>query len=154
MFMSDWERFCRGGAPSGVLPLAIGTAIIGDQIDMKAGATGSVFTAGWLFITAAEDITAAGNGTLTFALVSDAQIPIATDGSATEHIECDAVETSTTPILAGTLLACVRIPDGEYERYAGLMLTTAGAVLTEGEVNAFLTDNPPYWRPAAAAQVS
>jgi muconolactone delta-isomerase len=140
MWVSDWETFCRDS--TGVLPLAIGTAIIGDQIDMKAGATGPVFTAGWLVVSVLEDITAAGNGTLTFALVSDAQIPISTDGSATEHIECNAVATSTTPIPAGTLLACVRIPDGEYERYAGLMLATAGAALTEGAINAFLTDMP------------
>lgn len=145
MFMSDWERFCKGGAPSGVLPLAIGTAIIGDQLDMTRGAAYPVRTTGWLFITAHSQITAAAPGTLTFALVSDAQIPIATDGTATEHIECPLVETSATPIPAGTVLACVRIPDGDFERYAGLMLTTAGAALTEGAIHAFLTDNPPHW---------
>ncbi len=146
MFMSDWERFCKGGEASGVLPLAVGTAIVGDQLDMKYNMPGPVHTAGWLVITAHTQIVAAGNGTLTFALVSDSQTPLATDGSATEHIECDPVATSTTAIPAGTLLSCVRIPDGEYERYAGLMLTTAGAALTEGEVNAFLTDEPSYWR--------
>lgn len=151
MFLSDYERFCRGGAPSGVLPLAVGTEIIGDQVDMKYNMTGPVHTAGWLVITAYSDITATGNGTLTFALVSDAQPTIATDGSATEHIECDPVATSTTPIPAGTLLACVRITPGEYEKYAGLMLTTAGAALTEGEVNAFLTDEPAYWWAVPAA---
>lgn len=151
MFMSDWERFCRGGAPSGVLPLALGTEIIGDQLDMKYNMPGPVHTAGWLVITAYSDITAVGNGTLIFALVSDAQPTIATDGSATEHIECDPVATSTTPIPAGTKLACVRIPPGEYERYAGLMLTTAGAALTEGAINAFITDEPSVWRALPAA---
>lgn len=145
MWVSDWTTFCRGA--TGVLPLAIGTAIIGDQIDHGQAEP----TAGWLVISALDDIAAAGNGTLTFALVSDAQIPIATDGSATEHVECDAVATSTTPIPAGTKLACVRIPDGEYERYAGLMLTTAGAALTEGAINAFLTDEPSCWRALPAA---
>lgn len=151
MFMSDWERFCKGGASSGVLPLAIGTAIIGDQLDMMPDTAYPVRTAGWLLITAHSQITAAAPGTLTFALVSDAQIPIATDGTATEHIECPPVATSTTPIPAGTVLACVRIPDAEFERYAGLMLTTAGAALTEGEIHAFLTDNPPYWKPSTGA---
>lgn len=146
MWVSDWETFCRGA--TGVLPLATGTAIIGDQIDMKYDMPGHVVrTAGWLVVSALDDITAVGNGTLTFTLVSDAQIPIATDGSATEHVECKAVATSTTPIPAGTLLACVRIPDGEYERYVGLMLTTAGSALAGGAVNAFLTDNPPQWTP-------
>lgn len=150
MWVDVSETFCREA--TGVLPLAIGTAIIGDQIDMKYNMPGhGVRTAGWLAISALEDITAAGDGTLTFTLVSDAQIPIATDGSATEHVECDAVATSTTPIPAGTPLACVRIPDGWYERYAGLMLTTAGAALTEGAINALLTDNPPHWTPYTGA---
>jgi hypothetical protein len=45
------------------------------------------------------------------------------------------------------VIAVVPLPQGRnYERYLGILQTTAVAAFTAGKVNAFLTKDPAVWR--------
>lgn len=127
---------------------AAGTYLVGNQIDLGAAqrdvGNGEPI---YLVISAAEAITAGASGTLKFALASDAQAAIATDGSATVHIETP-VYTVGAGIAAGTVLAAVALPiEGKvYERYLGILQTTGAAAATAGKIDAFLTLDVAKWK--------
>lgn len=139
-----------------------GTALIGDQIDLQAlgGALAGLGSAGdigngqpvYLVITVATGIVAAGAGTISFILASDAGASIATNGSATEHLTVGPFVTqASTPAAGldvGDVLACVALPlEGQvYERYLGILCTIATQTVSAGAINAFLTLDPTGWR--------
>lgn len=131
---------------------AAGTALIGDVIDL--GATARDIGAGremFLVITTDTEIITGGSaGTIKFQLVSDAQAAIATDGSATVHIDTgtfvtDDAAANDSKLNAGGLIFYGALP-GEgnaYERYLGILCVTATTTTTAGKINAFLTLDPP-----------
>ena len=126
---------------------AAGTYLIGDQIDLTDArdiGNGSDH----LYFVALVDttVTSAGSATLQLKLVSDAQVAIATDGSATEHIVTDAF--AVADLNAGTRVFVGRVPlEGqEYERYLGLLQVTGVAAFTAGAVDAFFTSQPDAWK--------
>lgn len=140
---------------------AAGTYLLGDQIDTQ-GPTVSPTTrdlgqgCGELYLVLQVDtgITTAGAaGTVQFKLASDAAAAIATDGSATEHFATPAFVTGATAIAAGTILAVVEVPWGNYERYLGILQITGTTALNAGKINAFLTTSPAKWRALADASV-
>lgn len=131
---------------------AAGTALIGDVIDL--GATARDMGQGeplYLVITVdTEIITGGAAGTIVFALASDAQAAIATDGSATVHWQSRAFVTddsaaNDTAMNAGEVVAVVALPaqGPVYERYLGILATIATTTVTAGKINAFLTLDPP-----------
>jgi hypothetical protein len=130
-----------------------GTALIGDVIDL--GAAGEDLGNGQpLYLVlrtgSTEIITGGSAGTLQFTLASDAAAAIATDGSATEHVLTEAFVTddaaaNDTEMGAGGLIYCAPIPvgtGGNYERYLGILATTATTTTTAGTINAYLTLDP------------
>ena len=133
---------------------AAGTALIGDVID-----TGSVSRDMGMgqplylvITTATEIITGGAAGTLKFQLVSDAQAAIATDGSATIHIDTGTFVTddsaaNSAQFNAGGVIACIALPmeGAVYERYLGILAVTATTTTTAGAINAFLTLDPTGW---------
>ncbi len=135
---------------------AAGTALIGDVFD--SGAAHRDLGSGkplWFVITVDTEIITGGNaGTLQFALVSDAQAAIATDGTASVHYLSKAFVTddaaaNDAQMNAGGMPVCVVLPvEGVvYERYLGVLAITATTTTTAGKINAFLTfDQPPGWR--------
>lgn len=84
--------------------------------------------------TAATDVSS--DATLTVTLESDSTADLAT--SATVHFTTGVLPFATfSP--AGAVLACVKLPKGDYERYLGVRYTVAAGPLTAGNFDAFLT---------------
>lgn len=131
---------------------AAGTALIGDVIDLSSiardiGAGEPIFL---VITTDTEIITGGVAGTVKFQLVSDAQAAIATDGTATVHMDTgtfvtDDAAANDSKLNAGGLIYYGPLP-GEgnaYERYLGILCITATTTTTAGKINAFLTLDPP-----------
>lgn len=123
---------------------AAGTYRVGDVIDLEE--TGKDLGVGenlYLVIQVDTTATSGGSATADFKLASDAQAAIATDGSATVHFTTGAIAVAN--LTAGKLVACVQLPRGSYERYLGILQTTATAAFTAGKINAFLTHDISAW---------
>lgn len=135
------------------------TALIGNVIDL--GATPQDLGNGepmYLIITVDTSIITGGvAGTIAFSLASDAQAAIATDGSATTHINTgtfvtDGVDASA--LLEGAVAYVGAVPTGAgkaYERYLGVLATVGTTTVTAGAINAFLTKDPSAWKAYADA---
>jgi hypothetical protein len=123
MILDEYGEFCdatalnTGGAAS---------YLVGDVIDLGTTATSG------------------GSATGQFHLASDAQAAIAVDGTATYHYSGPAIAVAT--LVAGYEIASIRLPSGSYERYLGILQTTAVAAFTAGKINAFLTKTPNKYR--------
>jgi hypothetical protein len=83
------------------------------------------------------------DATLTVTLESDSTADLAT--SATTHFSTGALAFAAFKD-AGTVLACVALPHGNYERYMGVRYTVASGPLTAGAFDAFITANPQKWQ--------
>jgi len=129
-----------------------GTALIGDVID--SGAVARDLGLGqqlWLVITCAtEIITGGAAGTIKFQLVSDAQAAIATNGTATVHLDSgdfvtDDSAANATQMNAGEVIFAAPLPvQGKvYEQFLGILAVIGTTTVTAGAINAFLTLNPP-----------
>lgn len=141
MILDERLEFCdatalnTGGAAS---------YLIGDVVDTGGGLplTDGVNDVDGLYLVINVDTTATSGGSATgqFHLCSDAQAAIATDLSATYHFSTAAIPVAT--LVAGYYVCKVELPKGTYERYLGILQTTAVAAFTAGKVNAFLTNDP------------
>lgn len=150
MILDEYTEF----ADAVSVAAAAGTALIGDVIDISEvrdiGHSGPVYL---MITTDTEIITGGSAGTINFALASDAQAAIATDGSASIHFQTgnfvtDGTDANDAELKAGGVLACIALPmEGQqYERYIGILATIATTTVTAGAINAFLTLNPAKWR--------
>lgn len=117
---------------------AAGTYLLGDVIDLGT-ITRDIGNGEPIYFVITVDTTATSGGAATgnFILASDAQAAIATDGSATVHLQTGAIPVAQ--LTAGRLLFAGTVPYGEYERYLGVLQTTGTAAFTAGKINAFLT---------------
>lgn len=124
-----------------------GSYLIGDQIDLSVARDIGTGEPVYLVITV-DTLPTSVNSTATaqFTLASDASAAIATDGSASVHFQTKAFAISE--MAAGTVLAAVALPmEGvAYERYLGILQTTAVQAFTGGKVNAFLTRDVGRWK--------
>lgn len=129
---------------------AAGSYLVGDVIDLDPATIAPNVTVDlvgselFLVIQVDTQPTSGGAATAAFSLASDAQAAIAVDGSQTEHFRTKAF--SLAEMAAGAILACVKLPRGNYERYLGIVQTTAVAAFTGGKINAFLTADPAIWK--------
>lgn len=144
MILDNFGEFCdatalnTGGAAS---------YLIGDVIDL-GGTSQDVGTGEDIYLVITVDTavdSAADNTVQQFHLASDAQAAIAVDGSATYHFSTAALA-QTAIDAAGDVIATVRLPSGNYERYLGILHTTSVAAATAGKVNAFLTKDISKWK--------
>ncbi|CAB4199436.1 hypothetical protein UFOVP1326_46 [uncultured Caudovirales phage] len=144
MILDELLEFCdatalnTGGAAS---------YLIGDVIDLGAAArnVGVGPQPVYLVIQVDTAVTSGGAGTYGFSLCSDAQAAIAVDGSASYHYSTAQIAKAT--LIAGYVVAVVALPQGiMYERYLGIVQTTAVAAATAGKVNAFLSYDVANWR--------
>jgi hypothetical protein len=156
MILDERLEFCdatalnTGGAAS---------YLIGDVIDLGDAPSpqdlnGGADTPLYLVITVDTAVDSAGDNTKQqFHLCSDAQAAIDTNGSATYHFSTGLI--AQADLGAGARVCAVALPQGNYERYLGILHTTDTAAATAGKVNAFLTTNPGKWvalpQPANAA---
>jgi hypothetical protein len=137
-----------------------GTALIGDVMDLGA-APGDLGPGDGLYLviqTDTEIITGGSAGTIQFFLVSDgaADLASAVVANCTTHIATAAYVTddsaaNSAELNAGGVIYCGKLPYGAYERYLGILCTTASNDVTAGKVNAFLTSNVAKWKPYADA---
>lgn len=143
MIIDSSLEFCDAAmlSTSGTGTTAIGAAIdLGDPRDIGHGAPI------YLVIAVDKAVTSTGAATVQLHLVSDAQDPVASDGSASVHWSSDPI--SKDLLVAGFPIAVLALP-GEgvaYERYLGLLTTVGTEALSGGAINAFLTSDPHGWR--------
>lgn len=136
MFLDERNEFCD--ATSAIL--AIGNAIIGDVIDRQAN-TNTLIDLGtgepvYLVIQVA---TAFVGGTTDLALRSDSVAALT--ASPTTHWTSGAIAAAT--LVAGYTIVVALPMQMTYERFLGIWETVAGANVTAGAINAFLTKTPP-----------
>ncbi len=127
------------------------TVNVGDIMDTSVVRDVGAGQPVYLVVTVDTDITSGGAATVAFLLVSDSTTTIATDGTATKHIETKAIAVAS--LVAGYKLV-VPLPsvNPAYERYLAFQVKeTAGQALTAGKVNAFLTIDPHGWTAYADA---
>lgn len=143
MILDELLEFCdatalnTGGAAS---------YLVGDVVDLGAAPTTQDIGNGedlYLVIVVSTTATSGGSATGQFHLCSDAQAAIAVDGTATYHFSTAAIAVAT--LVAGYRIAAVKLPIGTYERYLGIVQTTAVAAFTAGNINAFLTPDYARW---------
>lgn len=123
-----------------------GLALVGDVIDLGA-ASRDIGVGKPLYVVIQVDTAVGSSSTasVAFVLASDAQAAIATDGSATVHVQ-------TASITKGSLVAgytfIVPLPQGQpaYERYLGILQDVSTTALNAGKINAFLTSDPTNWK--------
>jgi len=135
------------------------TTLIGDVIDLGTASRdlGNGETMYLVIKTGAtEIITSGAAGTIKFQLASDAQAAIATDGTATVHFDTgdlvnDDAGNNAAQLNAGETIAQVALPLGTYERYLGILCTTATTAPSAGTIDAFLTKDPSAWKAYANA---
>lgn len=142
MILDERNEFCdatalnTGGA---------GSYLLGDVIDLTVAR--DIGNADDLYFVVQVDTTATSGGSATcvFTLASDAQAAIATDGTASVHFATAAIPVAT--LVAGYVAVAVKLPRQgvAYERYLGVLQTTAVAAFTAGKINAFLTPHYAKW---------
>jgi len=122
------------------------TYLLGDVIDLQSPSGGPVLQDIGLgeeifFVITVDTLFASATGTIYFQLVSDSVATLLT--SQTVHF---ATAVDATPFdAAGTVLAAVALPLGNYERYLGVLQITGTAAFTAGKINAFLTKDVSKW---------
>jgi hypothetical protein len=139
MILDELAEYCDATALN---TGAAGSYLIGDVMDL--GEDFNDVEDIYLVLGVDTAVTSGGAATVSFALCSDAQAAIAVDGSQTTHFATAAIAKAT--LVAGYIIAKVELPKGPYERYLGIVQTTAVAALTAGKINAFLTRDVRTWK--------
>ena len=100
----------------------------------------------WMVILCDTTATAVGAATVTFSLESDSTADLAT--SATVHYVTSAIPKAT--LVAGYVVAAVKLPSASYEAFLGVRYTVATGPLTAGKFTAYLTSAYDVQRSYAA----
>lgn len=152
MIVDKLTEFCDATSVAGTA----GTALLGSQIDLGvARDIGNGQPPLYLVIQCSTSIITGGvAGTIKFQLASDAAAAIATDGSATVHLDTGTFVTDgddANALDAGDVIYVGPLPmEGRaYERYLGILCTIGTTTVTAGAINAFLTPNPQAWKALA-----
>jgi hypothetical protein len=117
--------------------------LLGDQIDIEDLRDLGLAEI-WLIIMMTTSADSANDtATAVFSLCSDAQAAIAVNGTQTVHMTTGAAK-AVPELTAGTVLLKARIPlEGPtYERYLGIVQTTAVQAFSAGAVSAFFVTDP------------
>lgn len=126
---------------------AAGDYVIGDQIDL--GANYQLWDVDELYFVVGVQTTATSGGSATFAL------SLVTDDNSALSSPTKVYTTPVIPVatlVAGHILCKVEVPKGvAWERYIGIVQTTAVAAFTAGKINAFFTQTPSNYRAFADA---
>lgn len=147
MILDERNEFCDATAANtgGAASYLLGDVIDLDPCTVSPNTTVSLEGSDlYCVIQVDTTFTSGGAGTYQFHLASDAQAAIAVDGTATYHFSTAAIAVAT--LTAGYLIAAFKLPHGSYERYLGILQTTAVAAATAGKINAFLTSDPALYR--------
>lgn len=147
MILDERNEFCdatalnTGGA---------GTYLLGDQIDLQVTGIAVGLDDLWVIIGVDTSAGSGGSATGQFTVASDASASIATDASATVHLQTGAIPYAT--LVAGYEILKARLPAAPaYERYLGILQTTGTAAFNAGKINAYLTLGVNAWKAWADA---
>jgi hypothetical protein len=130
---------------------AANTYLIGSQYDMQdVRDLGNLATPLWWGIIVTTSVDSAGDGvTLKFSLASDDSASISTSTS-TVHLQTPVFAQAT--LVAGySWWAPLPLEGNLYERFLGVLQTTAVEAVTAGKITSLLTINPGKWKPYADA---
>jgi hypothetical protein len=128
-------------AAAGSLIQAVGTAILDGIIplDTTGMNLGNGMTPVYLVIGITTEVDSAGDAaTIDFKLYSHST---ATVTSGVLHVSSGVV--AQAAMTAGDIVLAVALPQGEYGAFLGVAFTVAGADVTAGACNAYLTMDPP-----------
>ena len=146
MILDERTEFCDATS----IAASAGTALVGDVMDLTTArdlGNGQVI---YLVVQVTTAVASGGSATVNIQLASDAAAAIATDGSATVHWQTGA-EAKTVFTAGKTYVVPLPWEDPAYERFLGVIVTTATATTTAGAINAFLTLDPSGWSAQADA---
>lgn len=150
MILDKRGEFCDGVALN---TGAAGVYLLGNQIDLGVARDIGNGESVYFVVQAVTGIeVGATTGTVKFSLVSDDSAAIATDGSATVHVESPdfvtSTTTDTTTLKAGTILFAVELPleGNAYERFLGVLQTTGTTAISAGAIDAYLTKDVQKWK--------
>lgn len=134
------NEFTKGGNANG----AAATRNVGDVIDLRAALGGDLGTYPPIYWYIKIDTAPTGATTVEFKLVSDAQDPPATDGSATQLVSTGAIPIAQLP---AKRVICIGLPAGiSNERYLGLQVVNVGAgALASMTITSGMTLTPKNW---------
>lgn len=142
MILDEQNEFADAVAVTGT---AASTYVLGDYIDLGSTPTLKDIGVGEdLYLVIGVDTAIAASGgaaNVTFKLVSDSVVTL--DSSPTTHWTSGAIAKGT--LVAGYIVARVKLPAGNYERYLGVTFTPDTNDTTAGKVNAFLTKDINRW---------
>lgn len=132
------------------------TFVVGDVIDLTS-LTSDIGNGEDMFLVIQTEtsIVAAGAGSLTLTLVSDALSTLGGGvvASCTSHW-AKTIVTSASPVglnVAGALIVAIQLPAEAYEQYLGILATVATQTTSAGKINAFLTRDVSKWAALADA---
>jgi len=133
MLLDARSEFCDATA---VNTGAAAPYLIGSQIDTGTPTSKDLGVGNdmWLVVQVDTACASTGSGTMSFSLASDSSAAVHTTTS-TVHLTSPVFAAAT--LVAGYEYAC-KLPAGTYERYLGILQTTAVAAFESGKVNAFL----------------
>jgi hypothetical protein len=134
------------GFPVSLNTGAAGSYLLGDVIPLMTASDRGESSELYLVIVVTDAATSAGAATAKFSLVTDDVEAIATDGSATVHLETAAIPVADMVLGYSVLTTKLPLEGQEYETYMGLLQTTGTAAFTAGAVKAFLTPSPANWK--------
>jgi hypothetical protein len=138
MILDELLEFCDATALN---TGAAGTYLLGDVIDLGDAPTTQgigAFGTQPVYLVIQVDTAATSGGAATGRFI------IATDGTATVHFDSGAIAVAS--LTAGRLITITGLPlTRTYERYLGILQTTAVAAFTAGKINAFLTTDISSW---------
>jgi hypothetical protein len=126
------------------------TAISTNVIDLGDDVTTRNIGGSGLYLVVITNTTctdSSSDATLAVTLESDSDSGLST--SVTTHYSTGAIAFAGFAT-AGTVLALVEVPYGDYERYVGVRYTVASGPLTAGKFDAFLTRDPQFYRAQTA----
>lgn len=146
MILDERNEFCDATAVNtgGVASYLLGDVIDLDPCAIAPNTTVNIEGSEMYLVIQVDTAMASATGSAKFHLCSDAAAAIAVDGSATYHFSTGAKLEAA--LAAGARVCAVKLPDGVYERYLGVVQETITAAFTAGKINAFLTSDPALWR--------
>ena len=129
-----------------------GSYLIGDVIDMQNLRDLGQGNPLYLVIQVSTAATSGGSATASFSLVSDAQAAIAVNGTATVHVTSPVIPVASLTLGRSILVVALPMEGNTYERFVGILQTTAAAAFTGGTIDAFLTMDVAKWKAYADAE--
>lgn len=146
MIMDSRLEFCDATAlnTGGAATYLLGNVVDLGNVTQDIGNGESTF-----LVISVDTLPVSATGTIDLQLASDAQAAIATDGSATVHLRTGARLAAAMPV--GPLFMAELPTEYRYERYLGILQTTAVAAFSAGKINAYITLDKSLWTAYADA---